>query len=188
MKKYLILLCLFFSFSVFSYEQDPIFFLKNVLSEIKPVLIEKNDLYLEKIMDKYVDFEEIALWIVGRSMWSNSSVLDKVNFINELKVLMLKTYKNTVYYYIDADVDFLVPAIDQLNVPLKRIQIFSILRKNNKNINVSFRLVSNNASWFVFDIVIEGVSILKSLQVQYSNLVQARGLAYTTSVIKSRVE
>lgn len=188
MKKYLILMILFVSFSVFSHEQDPLYFLESVLNEIKPFLIQKDDVYLEKTMEKYVDFEEIALWIAGRSVWENSSTCDKINFIKELKLLMLKTYKNTVYYYIDSDIDFLTPKSDIAVGLQKRIQVFSIMRKNNKNINISYRLVNNNISWLVFDIIIEGVSILKSLQVQYSSIAKTHGLGYTTAVIKSRVE
>ncbi|HFL8819428.1 MAG TPA: ABC transporter substrate-binding protein [Candidatus Azoamicus sp. OHIO2] len=184
MKKILFLIILVISLSVSAHVADPLCFLETVLNEIKPLLIQKNDVYLEKAMDRYIDFEEIALWIVGKTVWTSALMTDKIAFIKELKVLLLKTYKNTIYYYIDADVDFLKPKFDSINQLHKRIQVFSIMKKNNKNITISYRLINNNNSWLVFDIIIEGISILKSLQTQYSHLAKLNGLAYTTDIIK----
>lgn len=184
MKKLFIFLLIIFNVTVLANDKDPVIFLGKVLSEIKPFLIEKNDFFLEKVMNKYVDFNEIALWLAGKTLWTSASDLEKNNFLTELKALMLNTYKKTVYYYIDADIEFLKPKFNELFNNEKRIQIASVMQKNNKNISISYRLIKNYDSWLVFDILIEGISILKSLQSQYSYIIKSKGLVYATDQIK----
>lgn len=182
--RFLFLLILFFySNFIYAYE-NPVIFLDGVLKDIKPALINRDDKALDCYIRKYVNFDEVSLWIVGKTIWTKVDSDKKKEFIDELSILMLRTYKNTVYYYIDFDIDFLKPKIDYNNSMYNRIQIFSIMKKNNKNVTVCFKLVRSNDSWLVFDIVIEGISILKSLQTQYSGLIKNYGIDYVINKMK----
>lgn len=189
MKNLIFILIFLTTTIVFSNEENPSKFIGNIIDEIKPAIMERNNEALEKTMEKYIDFNEIATWIAGKTIWTNTDRKIKSDFIYELKKLMLKTYSKTVYYYIDADVNFLTPKSSNENAVLqKRIQISSIMKKNNKNVNISYRLIKNNNSWLVFDITIEGISILKSLKTQYSEIIKTKGIEYATSKIKQTNE
>lgn len=185
MKILIIILTIFLIDIKYVYGENPTDFVQNIINECKPALKKENDSFLEETMEKYIDFNEIAIWITGKKIWINTEEYKKNNFIKELKQLMLKTYSKTVYYYVDADVEF----INQKNRKIDttnndRIQISSIMKKNNKNVNISYRLIKNNNSWLVFDVVIEGISILKSLKTQYSEIIRIHGLDEATRKIK----
>ena len=169
----------------YSEQEDPVIFLNNIIEKSKPALQHKNNEYLEKTMEEYLDFNEIAIWIAGRSIWSKANSDEQDSFLYELKKLMLKTYSKTVYHYIDSDVSFIIPkSINKTAETQKRIQISSIMKKNNKNVNISYRLIKSNNSWLVFDVIIEGISILKSLKSQYSNMIKVHGLNYANKKMK----
>ncbi|HIH2763509.1 MAG TPA: MlaC/ttg2D family ABC transporter substrate-binding protein [Candidatus Azoamicus sp.] len=128
----------------------------------------------------------MAMWIVGKTIWSSTDLSKKKLFLIELKKLMLKTYSKTVYYYVDADISFLTPKLDENAFEnKKRIQINSIMKKNNKNVSIAYRLIKNNNAWNVYDVLIEGISILKSLKMQYSDMIKNKGIDYTITKIKS---
>lgn len=184
MKNFIFFILFFYSSLIFAVE-NPIIFLEKVLEDIKPALINRDDSSLDSYIKKYVSFEEVSLWIAGKTVWYNLDSDKKKIFIDELINLMLKTYKNTIYYYIDFDIDFLKPKIDYNNSNYIRIQIFSVMKKNNKNVTVSFKLIKFNESWLVFDIVIEGISILKSLQTQYSSLIRNYGIDYVIDKMRN---
>lgn len=187
MKKIFLYLFLF-SLSFFSYsdESNPLFFLEKIIKESKPALINRNDDFLEKTMEKYIDFEEIALWVIGKQIWSTTEVDKKELFLIELKKLMLKTYSKTVYYYVDSDVIFLNPNPDVTFFDnKKRIQINSVMKKNNRNVSISYRLIKKNNVWLVYDVLIEGISILKSLKTQYADMVKNKGIDYTIDKIRN---
>lgn len=177
-----VMLCVFFSFAD---QKNPVFFLEKIVEESRPALISRNDEFLEKTMEKYIDFEEMALWIVGKSLWLSIDFSKRELFLIELRKLMLKTYSKTVYYYVDSDISFLNPNLEKKNFEnKKRIQINSIMKKNNKHVNISYRLITREDNWYVYDVLIEGISILKSLKVQYSDMVKNKGIDYTISKIK----
>jgi len=50
-----VMLCVFFSFAD---QKNPVFFLEKIVEESRPALISRNDEFLEKTMEKYIDFEE----------------------------------------------------------------------------------------------------------------------------------
>lgn len=177
--------CSFCSFVSFANEKNPVYFLEKIIEESRPALVNKNDMFLQKTMEKYVDFEEMATWIVSKSIWLSTPVDKKKEFLFELQKLILKTYSKTVYYYVEADVSFLNPNIDEKFFEnKKRIQINSIMKKNSKNVNISYRLIWRDDSWYVYDVLIEGISILKSLKMQYSDMIKNKGIDYTINKIK----
>jgi len=183
--KIIILIIILISFPAYSNQEDPSKFIGNIIEKSKPALKNKNKDHLEKIMEQYLDFNEIAIWISGKSMWTKAAENEKLKFLTEIKKLMLKTYSKTVYYYIDSDVTFLTPKSSNNNTNIqKRLQISSVMKKNNKNVNISYRLIKHDKSWLVFDVIIEGISILKSLKTQYSDMIKIKGLEYTTNKIK----
>ena len=165
--------------------EDPVIFLNDVLTEIKPALINKNDELLEIALIKYINFNEMAECIAGKNIWNSTNKECQKSFIYELKNLMLQTYKRTVYYYMDDSIIFFkLKSSNQKLCYKKRIQITSVIKKNNKNVYITYRLVKSENSWLVFDILIEGISILKSLKTQYYDIIKNHGLKYTTEKIK----
>jgi len=189
MKKYISLMFLF-SIIFFSYVRseniNPLTFIENIIDESKPALLKRDDNFLEKIMEKYIDFNEVALWIVGKKLWFNSNDFEKSKFISELKTLMLKTYSKTAYNYITYDIEFIKPNSFEENefFKNKRVQVSSVIKKNDRNINISYRLIKHSNSWLVFDVIIDGVSILKSLRVQYSDIARQQGLIACINAIE----
>lgn len=186
MKKIILIIFILINFKIYAFDSNPNKFIENIIEECKPILIKENNSFLEDTMEKYIDFNEIAIWISGKKIWENSSSQEKTEFLSELKKLMLKTYSKTVYYYIDADVEFINNKKNKINDQYeKRIQISSIMKKNNKNITIEYRLIKSNDSWLVFDIIIEGISILKSLKTQYSEIIRLHGLNEAIKRIKN---
>ncbi len=163
---------------------DPIFFLENIIKECKPLIKEKKNEILEKKISEFTDFNEISLWVVGKSEWENTPKIKKDLFIVELKKIILKTYNRTIINYIDSEIEFYLQNDKEINF-LKRIQVSSKIKKNDKIINVNYRLIKIENSWFIFDIIIEGVSILRSLKAQFSEMIKTIGLENTTEKMKS---
>lgn len=189
MKKIFILIIFLINFNITANELNPSKFIEYIIEKTKPALIEKNTDILKKLMEENLDFNEIVMIIMGKNQWIKSSEKQKNKFLKELKNLMLKTYTKTVYYYIDSDITFLPIKHDNKNIEnLKRIQLSTIMKKNNKNVNIIFRLIKNNENWLIFDIMIEGVSILKSLKTQYSEMIKIKGLDYTILKMKENNE
>lgn len=171
-------------------KKDPVQFLHfitdQVLTELKQYT-DSSDKHVNKVVNNLVlpniDFDEMCQWIAGRAIWNKATDTDKSEFIQELKQLLVKTYSSTLSSYNDEKIEFQNYNGDHKS---KRVQIKSIVvRRNKENLSVDYRLVAVDDSWKVYDLIIEGVSILQGFRTQFSDDIRMHGLKAVTEKIKN---
>lgn len=125
----------------------------------------------------YVDFNEMSQWVAGRTVWSKASDKTREEFMAAFKILVVRTYATALNNYTDERVEF--SNNQKLDLSKERIQVHSvIIRQNHKkdDIRVDYRLIKRDNKWYVYDIIIEGISILQGFQAQFSNDIRQNGL------------
>lgn len=163
---------------------DPIVMLRDVTSQVMQALransstIKNNNRKLYEVVDNYilphVDFDEMAKWVAGKSAWAKASEETKQEFVDAFKVLVVRTYATALLGYTDEKIDFGAQHIDTSK---DRIQISSrVIRTNKEDVRVDYRLIKHDGEWKVYDIIIEGVSILQGFQAQFSDKIRQEGL------------
>ncbi len=163
---------------------DPVIMLQSVTTEVMQALrsnssvIKNNNRKLYEVVDNYilphVDFDEMAKWVAGKSAWAKASEETKREFVDAFKVLVVRTYAAALLGYTDEHIDFGKQHIDTNR---DRIQVSSrIIRSNKEDVRVDYRLIRQNGEWKVYDIIIEGVSILQGFQAQFSDKIRQEGL------------
>lgn len=169
-----------------SAQKDPIVTLEDITDSVLYTLKEnkaKIDKNPEKIYDivntvivPHIDFVEISRWITGKKVWRSSSQPLKDSFIKELRTVVVKTYAISLHNYSDEKIIFY--PLKNHNAKLKkRMQVSSkIVSSKKQDIHIDFRIISSGLSWKVYDIVVEGVSLLKGLQAQFTDMIKKEGL------------
>lgn len=162
--------------------EDPIIMLREVSTNVLHALQQHknpNDLkgiysLVDKYIIPYVDFNEMSEWVAGRTIWNKATKNTRDEFINVFQVLVVRTYATALNSYTNEKVEFSKQKVD-LNKT--RIQISStIVRHGKENIKLDYRLVKKDNKWYVYDIIIEGVSILQGFQAQFSDEIRQQGL------------
>lgn len=143
--------------------------------------ISKDKLVLHRILERTVipkvDFNEMAIWIAGKKAWRGASESERAKFIKEFKILVLRTYSHFLMGVSDEKLTF--KPVGRTNG--KRLQISGTITKSDGEvIDVDYRLI-DVGSWKIYDIVVQGVSLLKGFQAQFSDRIRREGLS---SVIK----
>lgn len=158
---------------------------QEVLSELKAdqaaikVNSHKVQILMNRVMLPHVDIEGMSRWVVGRTAWTQATAAQQQAFIAQFRHLMLNTYANTLSEYHDQRIEYL-PMREAVDGK-ERVQVMSIIHEPGKEpINVVYRLVKKGNEWKVYDIIIEGVSLLKGFQAQFSEDIQAKGLSWVT--------
>ena len=144
------------------------------------LLIEKDPDHLivliEKTVFPHVDFDYMARWVIGRSLWRRATEDEHRAFKAAFKILLLKTYGNVVRDNADEAVSYfpIRSDIEEKN----RIQVNARISQSNREpIDVVYRLTRTpEDEWRVYDIVIEGVSLLKGFQSQFYDTLRQSGL------------
>lgn len=179
----------------FAAQRDPIQKMEGVTSQVMGALrknkaaIQHNPSKIYDVVDQYicphVDFDEMAKWIAGRNAWRKASGSEKQAFVNEFKTLVVRTYATALNNYSDEQVKFL-PQRSKGSKSGDRIQISSEIKRNSgESMRVDYRLVARGSDWRVYDLIIEGVSLLKGYRAQFSEDISHKGLSAVTSDIRA---
>ncbi len=162
--------------------EDPIIMLREISTNVLHALQQHknpNDLkgiysLVDKYILPYVDFNEMSEWVAGRNIWNKASESTRKKFISVFQILVVRTYATALNSYTNEKVEF---AKQNLDLSKTRIQISStIIRHGKENIKLDYRLIQKDNKWYVYDIIIEGVSILQGFQAQFSDEIRQQGL------------
>jgi phospholipid transport system substrate-binding protein len=137
---------------------------------------------IDRILVPYIDSTSMARWVAGREAWVSASESQRVRFENEFRDLLIRTYASTLLTYDNQVVEYF-PVRGGYNK--KRVMVNSVIKEPGKeSVRVSFRLMNRSSSWKVYDISIEGVSLLKGFQAQFSNEIRQYGMEQVIKRIK----
>ena len=126
----------------------------------------------EKILPNF-DFEKISRLVLGRA-WRSTNDGQKKAFINEFRTLLLRTYAIALTKFKGQKIRFKPTKFSEAD---KIVIVKSeINQPGAQPIKVNYALAKNKGKWLVFDIVIEGVSLVTNYRSQFSNVIRRNGM------------
>ncbi|QBR83854.1 ABC transporter substrate-binding protein [Legionella israelensis] len=179
LKSMVLLLCLTFTSLVWS-QTSPLPMLENAANQIINTL-KKNKIGLKSNSDiiyqavrahllPIVDVQGMSRSVLGRQAWRKATTAEKKEFAKEFTQLVIRTYASPLAEYTDESVKFL-PIRGNLNHRFLRVNSI-IIRSNGQNIPLNYSLVSKNGQWKIYDMSVEGVSLLQSFRSQFAQALQ----------------
>ena len=126
----------------------------------------------EKILPNF-DFEKVARLVLGRA-WRSASDDQKKDFIIEFRTLLLKTYAVALSKYKNQKIKFKPTRMSDTDEIV--IVKSEIIQNGAQPIRVNYALSKRTGKWLVFDIVIEGVSLVTNYRSQFSSVIKKNGM------------
>jgi len=166
--------------SVLWAQSSPIPMLENAANQIITTLKQnksslKSDHHIiyqavERYLLPLVDVSGMSRSVLGRQAWNKATPSERQQFSKEFTQLVIRTYANPLAEYTDETVKFL-PIRGSVNGRFLRINSV-VMRSSGQNIPLSYSLVSKNGQWKVYDLSVEGVSLLQSFRSQFNQALQ----------------
>lgn len=157
--------------------------LKAHRSELKsnPKLVHN---LIEKHIIPVVDVKGMSRSVLGRKIWKNASTEQRKAFSHEFMQLIVRTYSQGVKNYSGETIKF---SPERAGANKKRFVSVSsvILVPNGRRIPLKYRLVKKREGWKVYDISVEGVSLLQSYRNQFSQEFK-KGTSLDQLIVKIR--
>ena len=126
----------------------------------------------EKILPSF-NFERISRLVLGKA-WRKATDQQKEKFKSEFRSLLLRTYSIALSKYKDQGIEIkpmrMSPADEIVIVKTEIVQGAA------QPIKVNYALAKDGDSWLVFDIVIEGVSLVTNYRSQFSSEIRKGGM------------
>ena len=117
-------------------------------------------------IEKVFDFTELSKRTLGRD-WKKMSAEQQTEFVKLFKELLQGVYANQLLSYSDQKVIF------EKETMLKkgRAEVQSFLQTSDgKKIPLFYRMTNKSGSWKVYDVIIEGVSMVKNYRTQFRKI------------------
>ena len=120
---------------------------------------------IRKAVDEMCDWEEMSRRSLGRH-WAKRNEQERKEFVRLFGQLLERTYIDKVEGYSGEKVNYVGERVDgeYAEVDVK------IVTKENTEIPVLYKLRTRDQRWWVYDIVIEGVSLVNNYRTQFSDI------------------
>ena len=126
----------------------------------------------EKILPNF-DFDRVCRMVLGKN-WNSATKEQQVAFQREFRSLMLRTYATALSKYRNQTIEF-KPLRAQPNDTEVTVKT-QILQPGGQPVGVDYSLEKRADGWKVYDIVIEGVSLVTNYRGQFSNEIRQSGM------------
>jgi phospholipid transport system substrate-binding protein len=122
---------------------------------------------VRKIAEEIFDFAETARRSLGRH-WQPRTPAERKEFVDLFANLLERSYLSKIELYNGEKITFLGDTIDgdQATVRTK------LLTKQGTEIPVDYKMARQSDRWLVYDVVIEGVSLIANYRTQFNKIIQ----------------
>ena len=122
---------------------------------------------IEEIVTPMFDFRRMAKLSLGRKYWPDLSREDKKRFTKLFLERLRQSYLNKLTDYTDEEIIYDSPVAVK-----KKVHVPTHLVSKSNKISMLYKLYPSNNTWKIYDIEIQGVSIIRSYRAQFNEILQ----------------
>lgn len=117
------------------------------------------------IFDNTFDYMELSKSTLSRN-WDKLKPDQQQEFMKLYKALLEKVYMNTILSYKDQEVVF----GRERGLGQDKVEVESKLISGSNEIPIHFRMILKSGGWWVYDIVIENISLVANYRSQFNRI------------------
>lgn len=145
---------------------------------------------IEEILIPHLDFITAAKYVLGKH-WDTATKQQKIGFIKAFRKLLLRFYSSALTEYLNSHDGHLDPGIMVFHAPADSNAKQLILRsevqpKSGKPVPVNYQMHMTRRGWRVFDVSVEGVSVITTYKTSFASEIQQDGLDALISSLETR--
>ena len=126
----------------------------------------------EKVLP-YIDFEEATRLAVGRS-WTKATPEQKKQLVTEFRNMLVRTYSNALGEYEGQTLKILPSR--KSDAPDEATVRTQYLRQGAPPLPIDFQMLKKDGGWKVYDIAVEGVSLVLTYRSEFDQVVKQGGI------------
>ena len=127
---------------------------------------------VQSILLPHFDFQRMSQWVMGQH-WRQASTAQREEFIDRFRTLLVNTYGKALLDYSNETVIFHnapAPSGDDVTVRSE------VQQTTGSPIPINYRLHNRDGNWKVYDVSVEGVSLVTNYRSQIDSLVRQEGI------------
>ncbi len=112
------------------------------------------------------NFLEMGKRSLGNTNWKNIEPEERKAFVDVFGKLLENSYANKLENYSDEKINY----VDEI-VKGKYAMVKTEVVRKNDSINIDYKLIEGSNEWLIYDITVEGVSLIKNYRSQFGKVI-----------------
>jgi phospholipid transport system substrate-binding protein len=149
----------------------------------KPENKQKRREKIRKVLRQNFNYEEMSKRALAIH-WKKRTPAEKKEFISLFRDLLERSYIKRIEAYTDENVVYAAESIDSDYAEVKT----KIITERKVEIPINYRLLKSSSKWKVYDVVIEGVSLIKNYRTQFNKIIRSQSFEALIKRMKNKQE
>jgi phospholipid transport system substrate-binding protein len=133
---------------------------------------KKATTFVDRALESNVDFERVSIMILGKH-WRTATPTQKERFKKEFRLLLVRTYTTAFTEYANWKIRYL--PLEMNPGDNKTLVKTEILQPGAQPVAVNYRMVNEHNEWKVYDVLIEGISLLQNYRSSFGDEIARTG-------------
>lgn len=139
--------------------------------------LKQNPEELFGLVDEYVlphfDFYKISQWVLGKN-WRTATPEQRERFVAAFQTMLVRTYATAILEYSDLEFTY-HPLRMKAGDTIVTVRT-EVLRPGKQPVRIDYRMFLGKAGWKVFDVQVDGVSLVASYRTTFDSEIQSDGM------------
>jgi len=140
-------------------------------------MIERDPRSLYGLVDDIVlphfDFQRMSQWVLGK-YWRSASAEQREKFLQEFRNLLVRTYSSLLFDYTSQTIEYLPSRITHNG---ERATVRTVINgTDGAKIPIVYSMYRKNNNWQVYDVAIEGISLVSNYRSTFASEIRSSGL------------
>ncbi len=138
---------------------------------------------VNEIVLPHFDFERMSSWVLGR-YWRTATADQRKRFTEEFRNLLVRTYAKSLSSYTDNKITYLPmrAAAQQDDVKVRT----EVDQPGGFPVPIDYSLYLKGGEWKVYDVTIDGVSLVTNYRTTFANQIRQDGLDKLIATLADR--
>jgi phospholipid transport system substrate-binding protein len=138
---------------------------------------------LRGLADRIFDWVELSKRTLARS-WNDLSVDQKREFVMLYADLLEKTYSDRIESYSGQEVAF----TKETMLSDDKAEVKTLVKSTDKTIPIDYRLTLGKDGWLVYDVQVEGISLVQNYRKQFSEILASNPPDKMIEILRDKVK
>ena len=138
---------------------------------------------VRRIANEIFDFGETAKRSLARH-WTSRTPMEREEFVQLFADLLERSYISKIELYGGEKVDYVGETIDGDQATIKT----KITTKQGTEIPIDYRMLKRGGKWLVYDVIIEGVSLVANYRSQFNKIIVTSSYAELVKKMRDKQE
>lgn len=137
---------------------------------------------VKQIVDRHFDYREMAKRSLGAA-WNKINNGQRDEFVRLFAELLEASYADKIDHYAKrVRIDYTGESLDG-----EYAEVRTVVVRPNDRIPLNYRLLNESGTWMVYDVTIEGVSLVSNYRAQFSRIISESSYAGLVKRLRDRV-